>query len=71
MSAPMTPEQYYAEISRRLNEVRPARYHEDDRAWMEPVFRWAAANMPPSLRAEALKGRPIRTGPPRRPRRRR
>ena len=52
--APMSREQWREEIDRRLNAIRPDRYHEDDTAWMEPVYEWAAANMPPGLRAEAV-----------------
>jgi hypothetical protein len=51
---PMSIEQYHEEIDRRLNEIRPARYHEDDRDWMAPVVQWAEDNIPPELRARAL-----------------
>jgi hypothetical protein len=46
---PMSVEQFNEEIDRRLNEVRPARYREDDTSWMQPVNDWAAQNMPPAL----------------------
>jgi hypothetical protein len=52
---PMSPEQYREEISRRLDEARPDRYHEDDRDWMEPVVDWAEENMPPSLLERILE----------------
>lgn len=52
---PLSREQWREEISRRLDEVRPARYHEDDTDWMEPVYEWAAANIPPGLREEVIK----------------
>ena len=52
---PMSFEQWREEIDRRLDELRPARYHEDDTSWMEPVLDWAAANMPPALRERALR----------------
>jgi len=52
---PISEEQWREEIDRRLDAVRPDRYHEDDRAWMEPVMRWAEANMPPSVRERALR----------------
>lgn len=51
---PMSHEQYLEEIDRRLDAVRPARYCEDDKSWMEPVIRWAEANVPPADRAQAL-----------------
>lgn len=44
---------WYAEIERRLNEVRPDRYYEDDTAWMEPVIQWAGKHMPAEMRARA------------------
>ena len=53
---PMSREQWREEVARRLDAVRPERYHEDDRAWMEPVVRWAEENMPPGVRAQALRG---------------
>jgi hypothetical protein len=55
--APMSLEQWHEEIDRRLNAARPARYHEGDESWMEPVIEWAAANMPPGLRERALRER--------------
>jgi hypothetical protein len=47
---------WYAEIDRRLNEVRPDRYHETDTAWREPIVRWAEEHMPAQLRAHAAWG---------------
>jgi len=51
MTEPMSYEQWTEEIERRLNAIRPDRYHEDDDAWMAPVIEWAAENMPPDVRA--------------------
>ena len=55
MSVPMSYEQWVEGLDRRLNAVRPARYHEDDRDWMEPVYAWAEENMPPGLCEQALE----------------
>ena len=60
--APMSEEQWREEIDRRLNAVRPARYHENDRAWMEPVIQWAEANIPPAVLAQALENERWRGG---------
>jgi hypothetical protein len=54
VSLPISVEQWREEIDRRLEHVRPARYHEDDTAWMEPPIDWSERNMPPAMRAKVL-----------------
>jgi hypothetical protein len=55
MNRPMSVEQWREEIGRRLDAARPARYREDDRSWMEPVYEWAEANIPPGMREAVLR----------------
>jgi len=52
---PLSEEQWREEVDRRLNEVRPGSYNEDDLEWMEPVIEWAAANLPPAMRRRVLE----------------
>jgi hypothetical protein len=52
---PISAEQWREEIHRRLDALRPARYHQDDMSWAQPVYDWAAANMPPALREQVLR----------------
>jgi hypothetical protein len=55
MRVPMSREQWVEEIDRRLDAARPDWYREGDDAWMEPVIDWAAENMPPEQRAQAVE----------------
>lgn len=63
--------EYRAEIRRLLNEVRPARVEQGDKAWREPIYGWARTHMPDEsqlVRREArrvvdhLEGRATRDG---------